>query len=98
MNVPLSLIRKGGRTKWRRKDRLLLVALTRMEADACSGCGQPVSEAWTGHKEYKVGDQHCAGCERLERETTEPLPGVKRYLIPQDAGAPEGSEFGPVYE
>lgn len=80
--------RKPG-TRWRQRDWLALLALTRYEADLCTGCGQPRTYAADADAEgrYSVAESTCWGCSTLERHqrNRKPTPGALLAVQP-DAG------------
>lgn len=78
------MIRLGRRpgSRWLHTDRALAVALTRLDATTCDGCGMPVDQVWdTGH-EHTVTGHVCEGCAALERDREKKHPaGWKAWVV-----------------
>lgn len=64
------------------RNRLLALALTILEAQTCSGCGQPLHEAASDDPpDYSPENYRCAGCAVLSQAGSEnDEPGTKWYL------------------
>lgn len=68
-----------GEPLWTEDDRQWAIALLTYEADTCSGCGQPRSEATAIHNEFAyVGSAiRCHGCAAVARASeTFTTPGA----------------------
>ena len=101
MNIPLSTLRDGSPPHiWNASDRLLLVALQILDDDTCSGCGQPISEAWDDStpKSYEHRSVVCGGCAALHEHHTqgEPTPGEKPYIVAESVTV--ATKFAPIYD
>ena len=99
--LALSVIRDGRKpgARWLPTDRALAVALTRLDATTCTGCGQPIGEAWSGEHEHTVHTQTCTACAALDSwrdKHKDPAPGVKTYVERTESlyGA---TKFGPTF-
>ena len=78
----MSVLRgRKARARWRRKDRLLAVALETYESNR--PCGHPVTD-WGSSRDIVVDEVTCPWCEAVEKhhQSKEPGPGVK--VIPRD--------------
>lgn len=66
-----------------RRNRLLATALTILEAQICSGCGQPLHESTDPDgPDYSIEDYECRGCKLVDESETgkSDAPGVKWYI------------------
>jgi len=96
VGVALSVIRRGRRpcARWTLTDRTLHVALTRLDATTCPGCGLPVDEAWGSNHEHQVDGKVCSGCAALEKDAKKEHPAGWKAFIRK--GIERGrSRFGP---
>lgn len=93
--MPLSVLR-GKTHRWRRKDRLLAVALQVFEDNQCA-CGHPLSD-WGGEVAAEIETQTCPWCAAIEKHQQDqerPTPGEKVYVVD---GAPfVDDEEAPVF-
>lgn len=61
-----------GEALWLEEDRDIAVALALIDAEACSGCGQPTSESMDPANEYayRIDLVRCHACAATDREVS----------------------------
>lgn len=94
--VAVSVIRRRRRpaARWTETDRVLALALTRLDATTCPGCGLPIDEAWGSNHDHQVNGKICAGCAALEKDAKKEHPAGWKSFIQK--GIERGrSRFGP---